>query len=1075
MAQQSPQPLLSPNGIRNGSMEVAAALTNGSSDSAVTDNKARCFFLVSRILVFLSLHFLMIGAELFAMFFFFVSKNGIVFFVFVAASFLLSGILCAYAAWQSRTPLLGCSFLPLKEQPYCRAAFLMLPLGIFQGVIVLLELEEFVARRRSLPARSLVERQSVRGLISSFMEGQRPWLDKFHCKAVNGAFEGLICSATILAAYWSVNFPHSDPILKAPAWWCAESVSRPILVTLAAIAFISTALCIMELDFAVSPRIRRRMRQSRWYELAHFLFRFCEIVSRCTLLIGFVVISKQKVSWWWVILVVDAIFSLFFVDVFGGCEVTMSVRVVCAVPCIFVDVFRFVDSPYKRRAAQKLSRVLLLRNVGEILGLPLFLYYCRWGVRMEADEFFDKNMWSISFGLVSLPVYWLLWRITDAGIFEDPQKDIFSACQEGDMHAVMQLTQPVGINLNIFDIDGQTPLMLVVSRCRCGGASEYITESEICRLLIEEGARVELPIFEDRRILWRKLSKPMRRRWTALHLAAWRGCLSVVDSLIEGEQAYGASYAEGSAATATSLNRSSQGHHFVDRQGDTPLHVAVSEGHIEVVQSLVLSWPCWASWQNHHGKTPMDLATSEEIRSALQDAETSNICPSQSRQSQRRSADRGGRWIRLPILRNFSQNSGPCRAPGLSSYLASCGGGTLAKAFLTHEIALPPIDENSMECSMDESIPQSFRSQGGSYAEDAPPGPALEDLEPIDVHGKVSSVWRAALAESSSHGNGMGVQAFLSAPMDQTCVLGHGSYGVVWRAQSRRTGHTFAVKNIRSPDAGGSTADREMEMSNHIQLQPHPCIVHLFQVLNFPEKSLYMIVMELCPHGDLLGQIVIAKRALGGNATDYQPPPSAAGWIGQIFLALEHLHLRVAAILRDLKPENVVISKSGHAKLTDFGFGRFGTESPGAWSFGVPPGSPGYIAPESLLQQGYNHKADLYSFGVVIWVLLTGGVTYSEKPRPPVGTRKNQWDFRAHVKDGLLLQKCLVDPANNGARPCPENASLLVSKLTQRLQSDRPSHSEIRRYLLIQELRLPEVGAPEEDVEAWLGGWRWRE
>jgi len=134
----------------------------------------------------------------------------------------------------------------------------------------------------------------------------------------------------------------------------------------------------------------------------------------------------------------------------------------------------------------------------------------------------------------------------------------------------------------------------------------------------------------------------------------------------------------------------------------------------------------------------------------------------------------------------------------------------------------------------------------------------------------------------------------------------------------------------------------------------------------------------------------------------------------------------------------------------------------------MPPGSPGYIAPETLLNEGSGFHADLYSYGVLVWVLLTGGVIYDPTPRPPLGKRRSANDYIAHTNDWLYLQQCLLDPGKNGARPCPEDAVQFVGKLTQRRADDRPRHAEMRAYSILQELFLPEAGASREIVEAWI-------
>jgi hypothetical protein len=82
-------------------------------------------------------------------------------------------------------------------------------------------------------------------------------------------------------------------------------------------------------------------------------------------------------------------------------------------------------------------------------------------------------------------------------------------------------------------------------------------------------------------------------------------------------------------------------------------------------------------------------------------------------------------------------------------------------------------------------------------------------------------------------------------------------------------------------------ADREYEMSNHIRMQPHPCIVTLYQVNCFSDKGFYMIVMEFCPHGDPTKSHVtqnwydaietrLTKRAPYSSPRINRPPPDGS-------------------------------------------------------------------------------------------------------------------------------------------------------------------------------------------------------
>jgi len=347
--------------------------------------------------------------------------------------------------------------------------------------------------------------------------------------------------------------------------------------------------------------------------------------------------------------------------------------------------------------------------------------------------------------------------------------------------------------------------------------------------------------------------------------------------------------------------------------------------------------------------------------------------------------------------------------------------------------------------------------------------PISDGLEPISKDGRPSSPWLEMINAYARKYNGksLGPERFQQVPKD--CILGAGAYGQVWRARDRRTGTRYAVKNIRMR-SNPSPAERECEMSDHIRLQPHPCIVHLFAVHCFPELSFYMIVMELCANGDLQGAIKSIRKEVDGKGRHYAPPTEAGRWSAQVFLGLEHMHVCMNSLLRDLKPGNVVISASGIAKLTDFGLGSVVKESTGAWTFGMPPGSPGYISPECLLQQRYDSSADLYSFGVLLFVLYTGGVTYKSDPQPPIAKAnpKRRGDFLVHADDWRLLNQCLIEPEASGALPLDSSTKNLVARLVQRRPDKRPTHTEIRQHQLMQDTKLPDAGAKPEQVDAWL-------
>mmetsp|Transcript_52753 Transcript_52753/g.122772 ORF Transcript_52753/g.122772 Transcript_52753/m.122772 type:complete len:762 (+) Transcript_52753:2-2287(+) len=750
---------------------------------------------------------------------------------------------------------------------------------------------------------------------------------------------------------------------------------------------------------------------------------------------------RCHVHWWWVPLAGDFGLTFLLVFIFGGVETSWMVRPLCSIPCVFANIFLFVDSPIKRRAARRITVCLTTKHAVELLLLPILAF-------LYTDNYWEELItnWEMHgmvnvAALVATVLYWiLLWwmTLTTWQQHDHCAVDIFSACEGGSIAtvraAIRELTNSaaVGLNVNIYDIDGNTPLSFAAAK----------GHAEVCKRLIQEGARVDVRMFGDRRPLSNLLYLSVRRRWTALHIAAQRGHVEVVQVLVQ--------------AARTRAGREYNLEAFQDTLLETPLHVAARAGHTDAARLLADAQPDWVYERNSSGQTPADVAGSDEVREAIElaAAQLDSVVAPGSRQSPvlPRMEDQ---WPQVELSIVKSSRDISLMAPGLSSYIASSCGGALGRVFLAEVNAGGELRQLSRLTSITEageSLAGSLILDTGTAVasvptvvpslEQAPPQPelAMSDLEPINSRGLPVAMCLA--------------------------VLGEGSYGLVWRAQDRKTGQWYAVKNIRTQRGSTSVATRECDVADFIRIRPHPCLVTLHLVHNFADAGLYALVMEFCPGGDVLDRIRAAREA-GRKRSSYQPPSQSLRWIGQVFLGLEHMHCRMDTLLRDLKPENVVLTADGRTKLTDFGFGRFGVEAPGRWSFGIPSGSPGYVAPEILTMEKYDERVDLYSFGVLIWVLLTGGVTNLPDPQPPMGRMRHGKDFQAHYQDHKLLAACVRQPERNHARPLSSDERDFVLHLIDRRPEARMKHPQIRKHRLLQGLSLPVYDAPRSVVDAW--------
>uniref|UniRef100_A0A0G4F4B8 Calmodulin n=1 Tax=Chromera velia CCMP2878 TaxID=1169474 RepID=A0A0G4F4B8_9ALVE len=197
--------------------------------------------------------------------------------------------------------------------------------------------------------------------------------------------------------------------------------------------------------------------------------------------------------------------------------------------------------------------------------------------------------------------------------------------------------------------------------------------------------------------------------------------------------------------------------------------------------------------------------------------------------------------------------------------------------------------------------------------------------------------------------------------------VGHGKFSTVYRAVHKRTETEFAIKMIDKSRV--SARDRELLRSEMaiIRLLRHPHVIHLHEILD-TKKHLY-IVMELV-RGGMLHDLLV-KTGNGGL-----PELFVNRIVRQLLQTVLYLH-SCGIVHRDLKPENILLTEqSAHAdvKITDFGLSTL--ISPQELLL-QPCGTLAYVAPEVLRMEGYDHRADIWSVGVICYLMLRGKLPFS--------------------------------------------------------------------------------------------------
>ena len=193
--------------------------------------------------------------------------------------------------------------------------------------------------------------------------------------------------------------------------------------------------------------------------------------------------------------------------------------------------------------------------------------------------------------------------------------------------------------------------------------------------------------------------------------------------------------------------------------------------------------------------------------------------------------------------------------------------------------------------------------------------------------------------------------------------LGKGSFGDVYLVAKQDTGLLYAMKVLRKDKILSHNLIRyALTERNVLSYIRHPFIVSLNYAFQTAEKL--FLILDYCPGGDLSSRLLVEKRFTEERAKIY---------LCEILLALEELHKR-DIIFRDLKPDNIVLDKDGHAMLTDFGLSKEGVyDNSTAKSF---CGSVAYLAPEMIKRSGHGKAVDWYLLGVVFYEMVVGMPPY---------------------------------------------------------------------------------------------------
>ncbi|XP_075930893.1 serine/threonine-protein kinase Nek1-like isoform X2 [Petromyzon marinus] len=189
--------------------------------------------------------------------------------------------------------------------------------------------------------------------------------------------------------------------------------------------------------------------------------------------------------------------------------------------------------------------------------------------------------------------------------------------------------------------------------------------------------------------------------------------------------------------------------------------------------------------------------------------------------------------------------------------------------------------------------------------------------------------------------------------------IGEGSFGKAMLVKSKADGHLYVIKEINISRMSPKERDEARKEVCVLANMRHPNIVSYKE--SFEERGNLYIVMDYCEGGDLFKRINAQKGVLFSE-------DQILDWLVQLCLALKHVHDR-KILHRDIKSQNIFLTKAGIVQLGDFGIARVLNSTTELARTCI--GTPYYLSPEICENKPYNHKSDMWALGCVLYEMCT--------------------------------------------------------------------------------------------------------
>jgi eukaryotic-like serine/threonine-protein kinase len=333
---------------------------------------------------------------------------------------------------------------------------------------------------------------------------------------------------------------------------------------------------------------------------------------------------------------------------------------------------------------------------------------------------------------------------------------------------------------------------------------------------------------------------------------------------------------------------------------------------------------------------------------------------------------------------------------------------------------------------------------------------ATTAMTPPSEVGKNWSVGAATPATGGESANTLAPGTILGTRYEILQLLGQGGMGAVYKARDKELDRFLALKVIRP------------------ELAVHPDILHRFkQELILARQVTHRNVIRIFDLGEAEGIKFITMDFIEGQ--DLKSVVSEQGKLSfdesvrvmeQVCLALEAAHAE-GVVHRDLKPQNIMLDKTGRVYVMDFGIAR-STEMGGMTQTGTLLGTPEYMSPEQVMGEHVDARSDLFTLGVIFYQLLTGDMPYKAETVQKAMFKRTRELPKPAIEIDPSVPKFLSDVAEK----------CLQLDVTLRYQSAKEIREDLESWHVGSSSKTVTIATtPQQTVAApapTIGGWkRW--